>query len=119
MEKNFRITVVGNIQGKSFRSIIMYRAGSLKLKGVVAYLGLTSLYVEVEGEEQTLSEFLSWCRSLIYEDIINKVTIEEGTPKGYTDFSIRRGQESVEPDTPLNYWSDYIAHHFFTGGHKK
>lgn len=61
MKKHLSIKVSGRVQGVFFRASAKQKALSLGLTGFAQNLPDGSVHLEVEGEEDSLREFLSWC----------------------------------------------------------
>jgi acylphosphatase len=109
----YKINMTGNIQGKAFRSIIMYRANSLNLAGYVTYLDMINLLINIEGEETSVIQFLDWCKSLVGEGTINTVTFAECSPNGFKEFYIQRGQEQSAEKSGVPQKAKQLLQRFF------
>ena len=48
------------------------------------------VYVEVEGEAEQLSQFLTWCKKGPDRAIVSNVRAEEGAMQNHSSFEIRR-----------------------------
>jgi acylphosphatase len=54
-------TMVRNVQGVGFRDATYWTARKLAVAGFVMNEPGGSVYIEAEGEEDALKEFLTWC----------------------------------------------------------
>ena len=62
MKKHFAIRVHGVVQGVFFRYAAKKQAETLGVQGFVRNEPDGSLYLEAEGEAESLKEFSAWCR---------------------------------------------------------
>lgn len=63
MKKHYNITVRGRVQGVGFRYNARRQALTLGLDGFVKNMPDSSVYIEVEGYQADLDEFVSWCQT--------------------------------------------------------
>ena len=63
MEKHLTIKVIGRVQGVLFRDSARQWARKLRIRGFTRNESDGSVYIEAEGEEEKLKEFLDWCRA--------------------------------------------------------
>lgn len=61
MKKHLAINIYGLVQGVSFRYYVNQAARELPLFGFVRNEPDGSVYIEAEGEEEKLNDFLKWC----------------------------------------------------------
>lgn len=87
--KHFRIIVTGRVQGVGFRYSAKISALKLNIAGYVRNLSDGSVYIEAEGTDIMLSEFISWCSEGPPRAIVRKVDLQEGPVAGFEDFQIR------------------------------
>lgn len=87
--KNYRIHIGGTVQGVGFRYHSKKVASALGLKGFVMNKPDETVYIEIEGAEHLLKEFIRWCHSGPDRAVVKKVEIEEGTVQNYTSFETR------------------------------
>ncbi len=86
MHKNIQIT--GRVQAVGFRMSSKLQADSLGIKGLVTNKENGSVYIEAEGEEVDLQNFIDWChRGPSYAQVV-KVVVEIGESKGFESFEI-------------------------------
>ncbi len=91
MLKHFNITVVGKVQGVFFRASTVETAKQLGLTGFVRNLLDGNVYIEAEGDEKQLEEFVKWCHQGSTRAVVSKVDISEYIQlKNFSDFVIQR-----------------------------
>jgi acylphosphatase len=90
MNKHFSIKVIGKVQGVFFRASARDKAEHLGVKGFVRNEEDGSVYIEAEGEEMILKEFIEWCRQGPPHASVKKVDIQESPPKGFETFELKR-----------------------------
>lgn len=59
--KHVKIKIYGKVQGVFFRASARKEAQELNVVGFAENLPDGSVYIEAEGEEDILKEFLEWC----------------------------------------------------------
>ncbi len=89
MIKHYNINIFGRVQGVGFRYNTRTKALELKIKGFVQNRADRSVYIEAEGEEDTLNEFLSWCNKGPSWARIIKLNYSESPLQNFTNFEIR------------------------------
>ena len=88
MIKHYNIKIIGQVQGVSFRHWAKIKALQLGIKGFIKNLEDGSLYLEAEGQENQLENFLVWCKQGPPLAEIEKIEVEEREIKDYNNFSI-------------------------------
>ena len=88
--KHLKVFVEGRVQGVSFRYYTLQKAKQLDVKGFVRNEQNGSVYIEVEGSDEPLGEFISWCHHGPMLARVSNVRIEEGELKGFGSFEILR-----------------------------
>ena len=88
VHKNIR--VIGSVQGVFYRASTVDKAKSLGLRGFVLNEPGGSVYIEVEGEENDVSQMVEWARKGPPRAIVDTLQITDGTITGFTTFEIRR-----------------------------
>lgn len=63
MRRHYNITVEGRVQGVGFRYNARRQALALGLDGLVKNMPDSSVYIEVEGNQSDLDEFVDWCQT--------------------------------------------------------
>ena len=89
MIKQYNIHVFGRVQGVGFRYHTRMKALELKITGFVQNNADRSVYIEAEGEESPLSEFLEWCRQGPQWAYVEKLNYSESPTRHFTKFEIR------------------------------
>jgi len=88
--KAVSITVTGNVQGVFYRASTKEAADQLNLKGFVQNQPDGSVYVEAEGNEENLKQFVTWCKQGPPRALVTHVDAQEVELKNYERFEIRR-----------------------------
>lgn len=88
MPQHFNIRIFGQVQDVGFRYGARQKAQSLRLKGLVKNEPGGSVYLEIEGENEAVAEFLAWCKSGSPWAKVTKQELSEGEMKNYPDFTI-------------------------------
>ncbi|HEY9045889.1 MAG TPA: acylphosphatase [Ohtaekwangia sp.] len=90
MQKHISIVVSGRVQGVYYRVSAQEAGEKLGLKGFVRNLPDGSVYIEAEGDEKALSEFVAWCEKGPVRARVTDVDVQDGTWQGFTDFVVKR-----------------------------
>ncbi len=86
--KRFSIKVSGRVQGVFFRASAKEMAIQLGVNGFVRNEEDGSVYIEAEGEEDSLMQFISWCRKGPTRAIIFEVHVQESPINNSSSFRI-------------------------------
>ena len=86
MKKHLNITVKGKVQGVYFRENARLLANELNIKGFARNEPNKDVFIEAEGEEAPLQEFLKWCGTGSGQAEVKSVTYEEGEWKDHKTF---------------------------------
>lgn len=86
--KHVNITITGSVQGVGFRYTAKNVAKSLLIKGFVKNLPNRSVYIEAEGDEPNIDEFISWCRKGPDRAHIQGISIIPGEIENYPGFDV-------------------------------
>jgi acylphosphatase len=89
MTLHLSIKIIGKVQGVFFRASTREKARALGIKGFVRNERDESVYIEAEGEENTLKEFTAWCKQGPPRAVVEKVEVIEGTIKNFTGFEVQ------------------------------
>ena len=84
------VRVVGQVQGVYFRASAREEARRLGLRGLARNEPDGSVYLEVEGDKPALERFVAWCHEGPPDARVERVEVEAGEPRGYTDFAVVR-----------------------------
>jgi acylphosphatase len=90
MRKHLNITVAGRVQGVFFRASTKTSADHLSIKGFVKNQPDGSVYIEAEGEEKDLEQFIDWCSQGPKAAKVEHYQVQDGVMKDFTDFVIDR-----------------------------
>jgi acylphosphatase len=85
-----QIKVSGKVQGVFFRASTRAKAQELNLKGIVRNDQDGSVYIEVEGDENAVIQFLDWCRQGPSAANVQKIEERNGDIKNFSSFEIIR-----------------------------
>lgn len=86
--KSFEIKVFGRVQGVGFRFYSNKKAKELGLNGMVQNKADGSVYIEVEGQEEAIEQFIIWCENGPQWARVSKVQIQEIPGMGFESFKI-------------------------------
>jgi acylphosphatase len=88
MVKHLNIRVHGKVQGVVFRWSAQKEAEKLGLTGFAKNEADGSVYIEAEGEEKVIEQFLKWCKNGPEMAVVSKLETEEAKVKNFSDFTI-------------------------------
>lgn len=88
--KHFNIRVSGKVQGVFFRASTKEQADFCGVKGFVKNEMNGDVYIEAEGEERQLQEFLKWCSRGPSRARVDNVDVEESDLRNFSDFRVDR-----------------------------
>ncbi len=86
--QRYIITVTGRVQGVFFRNTARQVATRLGLHGFARNEPDGSVYIEVEGDESGLQEFLQWCSQGPSHATVEHVEYDNHQPVGHSGFEI-------------------------------
>ncbi len=84
--KHLNIKISGFVQGIFFRLTAKEKAEKLDIRGFSRNQPDGSVYIEAEGDEKSLSEFIKWCHQGPSLAKVEKVEISEGLLKHFSEF---------------------------------
>lgn len=87
-KQHYNIIVKGHVQGVGFRWSAARAANYLGIKGFVKNMPDGSVYIEAEGPETDLEEFVQWCRKGPSFGQVDTVITEKGTAVNFREFII-------------------------------
>lgn len=90
MQKHYKITISGKVQGVCYRANTQAEALKLGLKGFVRNEPNGDVYTEAEGTAGELENFIEWLRKGPDRAVVKNVAVKEGEWKGYGDFIIKK-----------------------------
>jgi len=82
------IVIQGWVQGVGFRYAARKIAFQYGITGFVRNLPDGSVYIEAEGSEEQVKEFVAWCHTGPARAQIHSVSIEDGSLSEFRDFII-------------------------------
>lgn len=88
--KGFSILVKGRVQGVFYRASTKEQADALHLKGFVRNELSGDVYIEAEGEEGAMQNFIKWCHQGPPRAQVTSVSIVEKKIEGFVSFEVRR-----------------------------
>ena len=84
------IHVSGKVQGVWYRASTKKKADELGLKGTVQNKDNGTVYIEVEGNEKALQQFIEWCKEGPEHANVTGVNSEEIPALGFGTFDVIR-----------------------------
>lgn len=90
MKKHHKIRVTGRVQGVFYRASAARKAQELGLTGFVRNEPDGSVYLEAEGDEQTLNAFEAWCRQGPPAARVEACVVREDDVRNYEEFRVER-----------------------------
>ena len=87
--KCLHLYISGKVQHVGFRFFAMQVAYQRGVKGYVQNRKDGSLFIEVEGEEESLNGFVEWCRKGPMGAKVDEVVVKEAEVKNHTSFDVR------------------------------
>lgn len=87
--ENIKIIVKGRVQGVGFRYAAKNMARSLGLNGFVRNIPDGSVYIEIEGNEDNIKDFIRWCRLGPERAIVKDVLVEKGIFQDFGSFETK------------------------------
>lgn len=88
-EKRVCLQVFGRVQGVFFRAFTLQEARIRGLRGYVINYPDGSVYMEAEGNENSLGEFIERVKNGPPAARVRDIKIDWCEPDGYADFQIR------------------------------
>lgn len=88
--KHFSVTVTGRVQGVFFRASTKEKADQLGIKGFVRNEPDGSVYIEAEGDDESLKKFINWCHQGPPHAKVSQVLTKEKGVVNFSSFEIRR-----------------------------
>ncbi len=90
MAAHYNITVKGHVQGVGFRYSARIMAKYYGILGFIRNNPDGSVYIEAEGDEIPLRQFINWCRKGPDAAHIDEVITEKGKVSNFTSFEVVR-----------------------------
>lgn len=89
MLKHLNITVHGHVQGVGFRFATRNQARYMGIKGFVKNNPDSTVYIEAEGESESMALFVQWCRQGPPFADVEELDLIPGEWKGFSSFETR------------------------------
>jgi acylphosphatase len=86
--KHLNLTISGRVQGVGFRFAARNAANLYGIKGNVKNLINGDVFIQAEGEDAQLEQFINWCYNGPSYARVENIDIEEGNPKDFKFFDI-------------------------------
>lgn len=90
MIKHLSITVTGKVQGVFYRNSTQKKGTELGLSGYVMNKADGSVFIEAEGEEESLKKLVEWCHIGPLLAKVSAVKVQENSIVGFEGFVVRR-----------------------------
>lgn len=90
MKHRWKVLVKGKVQGVFYRKSVKIKADELRLFGWVRNENDGSVYIEAEGDDATLKQFVDWCKVGPPAAVVDQVITEPVPIKNDTEFEIKR-----------------------------
>jgi acylphosphatase len=87
--RHVNITISGDVQNVGFRYFAKAAAEEMNISGFVQNRSDGTVYVEVEGSDEHIENFLNWCREGPPSARVDNVAATDGALKKYTFFEVR------------------------------
>lgn len=88
MKKHYNLRIEGKVQGVWYRASTKKKAEELGITGFVRNEPNGSVYVEAEGEEAVLSQFVNWCKEGPPHARVEQIHTTEGQIQNFQSFTI-------------------------------
>ena len=88
--KSINITVHGKVQGVFFRMTTLTKAIEYNLKGSVQNKKDGSVFIEVEGENENIEQFLNWCKIGPEKAIVSSLDVQEKEHRNFSAFLLKQ-----------------------------
>jgi acylphosphatase len=89
MKQSVILTIYGRVQGVGFRYFVKQKADLLGVNGFVRNLANGHVYIEAEGEEAALQQFIEFCRQGPSHAWVEKTEIQYCPVQGFEGFEKR------------------------------
>jgi acylphosphatase len=89
MKQSICITIRGHVQGVGFRYHALNQANEFEINGFVKNQPDGSVFIEAEGETESVDLFLEWCRQGPRWANIESVEIKPIESRNYNGFTVK------------------------------
>lgn len=87
---HLNIKITGKVQGVFFRASAKDVADQLSVKGFAQNKPDGSVYIEAEGDDETLNQFVEWCKKGPIRANVTQVDVHEAELVNFGNFQIKR-----------------------------
>jgi acylphosphatase len=87
--KHFNITITGRVQGVGFRYSARSFARYTGIKGFVRNTPDNNVYIEAEGDEEKVNEFVNWCRKGPDNAKVEHISVLPGEIQNFDGFEVK------------------------------
>ena len=87
--KHKKLRIYGKVHRIGFRFSAMQKAYKIGVHGFAQNADDGSVYIEAEGEEEKLNEFIDWCKVGPIGAKVDRILMEDGSVCNYLSFDIR------------------------------
>ena len=87
---HYKILVKGKVQGVNYRATAQAKAHECNLTGFVRNLNDGNVYIEAEGDQESLSKFIDWCYIGSPRAKVSEVSSEEADLQNFKTFEVRK-----------------------------
>lgn len=87
MIRHLQMTVSGKVENTGFRLYALWGANEFHINGEVSQKD-GEILIEAEGEDQSLKDFIEWCRKGPTGSVVEQIKTIELRTIGYKDFTI-------------------------------
>ncbi len=88
--KHLAIVVSGRVQGVFYRASAKEQADVLGIKGFVRNEPNGNVFIEAQGDDDSISKFVEWCRKGPKRAEVDSLMLTEKNPEVFDAFEIRR-----------------------------
>jgi acylphosphatase len=88
-KKHINITISGRVQGVGFRYSARSVAKYMNITGFARNIPGNKVYIEAEGDETQLKDFVEWCHKGPSNCRVDNVAILPGEFISFDDFEVR------------------------------
>jgi acylphosphatase len=86
--KSLKIIVSGRVQGVFYRASTKAVADQMGIRGIIKNKKDGSVYIEAEGDESFMDDFIDWCKYGPDDARVDDIVIEEIEVKNYRNFDV-------------------------------
>ena len=89
MKKHLNLIISGKVQHIGFRFMAMQAAYKYGVFGFARNKSNGTIYIEAEGEEENLNNFVDWCKVGPVGASIKEIEMVEDEMKDFTSFDVK------------------------------